>query len=58
MATGNASRFPIIPAGIGTITPGSYADLLLVLGDPLDDIGTLFSPTVVIKDGQVVVDKR
>jgi enamidase len=58
MATGNAARFPMIPNGIGTIAPGSYADLLFLRDDPLEDIGALFAPTVVIKDGIVVVDKR
>ena len=58
MATGNASRFPMLPKGLGTITPGSVADLLLLPDDPLADIGALTSPTVVVKDGRVVVDKR
>lgn len=58
MATGNASRFPMVPEGLGTIAPGSYADLLLLPDDPLADIGALTSPTVVVKDGRIVVDKR
>ncbi len=57
-ATANASEHPMIPNGIGSITPGSRADLLLLEDDPLENIGALFSPTVVIKDGRVVIDKR
>lgn len=58
MATGNTSRFPMLPEGLGTIAPGSVADLLLLPRDPLADIGALTSPTVVVKDGKIVVDKR
>ncbi len=58
MATGNAGRFPLIPGTIGTIVPGSYADLLLLEGDPLKDISALFAPTVVVKEGKIVIDKR
>lgn len=58
MATGNASRFPMLPEGLGMVAPGSVADLLLLPGDPLEDIESLTSPTVVVKDGKIVVDKR
>ncbi len=58
MATGNTSRFPMLPEGLGRIAPGSVADLLLLRGDPLADIGLLTSPIVVVKDGRIVVDKR
>ncbi len=58
MATGNTSRFPMLPDGLGTIAPGSVADLLLLPDDPLDDIGALTSPAVVVKDGRIVVDRR
>ena len=54
MATGDASQHPMIPDGIGTVTPGSYADLLFLKNDPLEDIGALFLPTVVIMNGRVV----
>ena len=58
MLTANAARHPLTPEDIGTIEPGKFADILLVEGDPLDDVTTLFTPTVVIKGGQVVVDNR
>lgn len=45
------------PAPLGVVEPGAYADLLLVRGDPLADIGLIADPTnlaVIIKDGQIV----
>lgn len=45
------------PAGLGTIAPGAYADLLLVDGNPLDDLTLLADPgahlKLVMKDGKV-----
>ena len=58
MLTANAARHPLTPESIGTIEPGKFADILIVEGDPLVDVTTLFTPTVVIKGGQVVVDNR
>ena len=58
MATGNAARFPLLPETLGTIRPGSTADLLLLPGDPLVDVRVLTAPTVVVKDGRIVVDER
>jgi imidazolonepropionase-like amidohydrolase len=37
-ATGRAARFLDDNAGFGTIEPGKAADLVLVRGNPLDDI--------------------
>ena len=44
---------------IGTVEEGKEADLILVAGDPLQDIGLLAQPervTTVIKGGTVVKD--
>ena len=41
---------------IGTLEPGKKADLLVVTGDPLDDIGVLYDGdniNIVMKDGMV-----
>jgi len=38
----------------GTITPGLRADLIAVLGNPLDDIRSLACPVLVIKEGRIV----
>ncbi len=45
---------------LGMIAPGMLADLLVVDGDPLDDIGILQDPDVflaIMKGGQLVVDR-
>ena len=45
------------PAPVGVIAPGACADLLLVDGDPLRDIGLLAEPErnllVIMKDGRL-----
>ncbi len=39
---------------LGTLEPGKLADLIVVNGDPLADIGALQQVVIVIKDGQIV----
>jgi imidazolonepropionase-like amidohydrolase len=41
-------------ADVGAIAPGRYADLVAVVGDPLDDIKLLQSVAFVMKGGEVV----
>lgn len=43
---------------IGTLSPGKHADIVMIDGDPLTDINDLLNVRVVIKNGEVVVDKR
>jgi imidazolonepropionase-like amidohydrolase len=44
---------------LGAIAPGYFADLVAVDGDPLSDIKVVIDNVRwVMKDGQVVVDKR
>jgi len=43
---------------IGTLESGKLADLVVIDGDPLGNIEDLFKVKAVIKDGQIVVDKR
>lgn len=43
---------------IGTLEPGKLADLVLIEGDPLTDSDALSEIRMVIKNGQIVVDKR
>ena len=46
---------------IGVVAPGAYADLLVIDGNPLDDIGLLAEPEahvkMVLKAGEVVVER-
>ena len=58
MLTANAAEHVGLPDEIGTLAPGKAADLLLVSGDPLTDIGDLADVVAVIKGGDVVVDHR
>ena len=43
---------------LGTIAEGKLADLLIVAGNPLEELSALKNVRVVIKDGAVLVDKR
>jgi len=58
MATGNASTHPMIPDDIGTIEAGQRADIIILEEDPLADINAILDPLIVIKDGQVMIDRR
>jgi imidazolonepropionase-like amidohydrolase len=58
MATGNASRHPVVPLTLGSIQPGKIADLLILDDDPLHDITALTRPVIVIKEGRILIDKR
>jgi imidazolonepropionase-like amidohydrolase len=50
------------PGKLGVIEPGAYADLLVVNGDPLQDLGLLAEPdknlVVIMKDGRILKDAR
>ena len=43
---------------VGSLQPGSYADLVAVPGHDLGDLSLLQSPALVMKGGQVVADRR
>lgn len=42
----------------GSVTPGLEADLLVIEGDPLDDLTRLDKPVMVFVAGRLVVDRR
>jgi imidazolonepropionase-like amidohydrolase len=42
---------------LGMIAPGRFADLLLVEGDPTANISALRNVAMVIKDGEILIDK-
>ena len=56
--TRNAARFLGLEAQTGTLEAGKAADLVLVSGDPLDDIKALANVVMVIRDGAIAVDQR
>jgi imidazolonepropionase-like amidohydrolase len=43
---------------IGTIEPGKLADIILIDGNPMQNIYEMLTTKVVLKEGKVVVDKR
>jgi imidazolonepropionase-like amidohydrolase len=43
---------------VGALTPGAYADVIAMAGNPLEDIGAVERVKVVVKGGQVVRDSR
>ncbi len=57
MATKDAAEHLGI-SNLGTIAPGQLADMILVDGDPSVDIGALRNLSMVIKNGNVVIEKR
>ena len=58
-ATTNAAALLGMSGQLGAIAPRYFADLAAVEGDPLSDIKVVIDNVRwVMKDGQVVVDKR
>jgi imidazolonepropionase-like amidohydrolase len=57
-ATHTAAELCQVADRLGTVEPGKVADLIVVAGDPREDIHNLRQLVLVMKDGQVVVDKR
>lgn len=45
-------------ADVGAIAPGRYGDIIAVDGDPLADITALEDVDIVIKHGEIAVDRR
>jgi imidazolonepropionase-like amidohydrolase len=43
---------------IGTLEPGKTANIVMLDGDPLEDVFNLTRVVLVVKDGKVIVDKR
>jgi imidazolonepropionase-like amidohydrolase len=54
MATREAARALRLEREIGTVEPGKRADLVLLDGDPLQDIRALRRPEMVFRDGRLV----
>ena len=54
----NTAAFLEKTSELGTLEPGKFADIVLLNGNPLEGYWNLLNPRVVIKGGEVVVDKR
>jgi imidazolonepropionase-like amidohydrolase len=52
-ATSRAAVMLDMEGKIGVVSPGAFADIVAVSGDPLGNIKTLESVQFVMKDGQV-----
>jgi len=57
-ATRNAAKLCGVGNDLGTVQTGKLADLIAVEANPLDDIQNLRRLLLVIKEGQIVADKR
>jgi len=61
-ATTTAADLLGLAGEVGIVAPGAHADLLLIDGDPLADIGVLAEPhknlRTVVQAGHVVIDRR
>ena len=55
-ATGNAAAVSGHGYDLGTLAPGKLADILIVGGNPLEDMGALRKIEAVILDGMIVVE--
>ena len=57
-ATKNAAEMCGVGPELGTVEPGKLADLIVVDGNPLDDIDNIRNLELVMKEGRVVADHR
>ena len=54
----NSARFVGMEGQIGTLEQGKLADIILLDGDPTQNIYEMLKTKVVLKEGKIVVDKR
>jgi len=54
----NSADFVYRGKDLGTLEPGKLADINILTGNPLDGYWNFLRPVVVIKGGEIVVDKR
>jgi imidazolonepropionase-like amidohydrolase len=56
--TRNAAAAVLRSDQVGTLEPGKFADIVVLNGDPLADVANLLKVAMVLKGGEVVVEKR
>ena len=56
--TKNAAAAIHRPQEVGTLQPGKLADIVILNGNPLENTSNLLNVALVIKGGEIVVDKR
>jgi imidazolonepropionase-like amidohydrolase len=56
-ATANAARVCNLERELGTLEKGKIADMIVVKGNPLDDLGVLAEVALVIRNGTVIKDE-
>jgi imidazolonepropionase-like amidohydrolase len=54
----NTAAFIEKSSELGTLEPGRLADIVILDGNPLEGYWNLLNAKVVVKGGEVVVDKR
>lgn len=57
-ATRNAAAHLDLDDDLGTLESGKLADLIVVDGNPLEDVSTLRNVELVVKGGEIVVDQH
>ena len=57
-ATRDAAQGLLALADVGTLEPGNLADMIVMPGDPLQDLDALQNLSMVIQGGAVVLDRR
>jgi imidazolonepropionase-like amidohydrolase len=56
-ATGYAASVIGVADRLGTLKPGLAADLIVVPGNPLDDLAVLETPRLVMQAGRIMVQR-
>ncbi|OFW28239.1 MAG: hypothetical protein A3G76_04640 [Acidobacteria bacterium RIFCSPLOWO2_12_FULL_65_11] len=54
----NSARYVGMEAQIGTLERGKFADLILLSGNPTENIYGMLTTSVVFREGRMVIDKR